>query len=85
MSHREKQCLSERVFSVHSILTLAPRFCPLPGALLQGGAAGRLIRLSLEAGQRRDILVQTGILLPYPTLSDTGHRTAAAYLTLAFW
>jgi hypothetical protein len=54
------------------------------GATIVGEAASELIALwSLAVGWGLDIHVLSGILMPYPTLGDTGHRAAMTYLTLA--
>ena len=54
------------------------------GATIVGVSASDLIGLwSLAVGRGLDIHMLAGILLPYPTLGDTGHRAAMTYLTLA--
>jgi pyruvate/2-oxoglutarate dehydrogenase complex dihydrolipoamide dehydrogenase (E3) component len=55
------------------------------GATIVGAAASEVIApWSLAVGWGLDIRVLAGILLPYPTLGDTGHRAAMTYLTLAY-
>jgi pyruvate/2-oxoglutarate dehydrogenase complex dihydrolipoamide dehydrogenase (E3) component len=55
------------------------------GATIVGAAASELIApWSLAVGWGLDIRALAGILLPYPTLGDTGHRAAMTYLTLAY-
>jgi len=55
------------------------------GVTIVGASAGELIApWSLAVGRGLDIHTMAGILLPYPTLGDTGHRAATTYLTLAF-
>jgi pyruvate/2-oxoglutarate dehydrogenase complex dihydrolipoamide dehydrogenase (E3) component len=54
------------------------------GTTIVGVIASDLIGLwSLAVGWGLDIHMLAGILLPYPTLGDTGHRAAMTYLTLA--
>src|SRR5262245_15101234 len=55
------------------------------GVTIVGASAGELIApWSLAVGRGLDIHTMAGILLPHPTLGDTGHRAATTYLTLAF-
>jgi pyruvate/2-oxoglutarate dehydrogenase complex dihydrolipoamide dehydrogenase (E3) component len=55
------------------------------GVTIVGASAGELIApWALALGRGLDIRAMAGILLPYPTLGDTGHRAATTYLTLAF-
>jgi len=67
------------------IKILTSRWGRVLGVTIVGASAGELIApWSLAVGRGLDIHTMAGILLPYPTLGDTGHRAATTYLTLAF-
>jgi pyruvate/2-oxoglutarate dehydrogenase complex dihydrolipoamide dehydrogenase (E3) component len=67
------------------IKILTSRWGRVLGVTIVGASAGELITpWSLAVGRGLDIRAMAGILLPYPTLGDTGLRAATTYLTLAF-
>jgi pyruvate/2-oxoglutarate dehydrogenase complex dihydrolipoamide dehydrogenase (E3) component len=67
------------------IKILVSRWGRVLGVTIVGASAGELIApWSLAVGRGLHIRTLAGILLPYPTLGDTGHRAATTYLTLAF-
>jgi len=74
----------ERATGGH-VKVLISRWGRVLGATIVGASAGELIApWSLAVSQGLDIRLLAGILLPYPTLGDTGQRAATTYLTLAF-
>ena len=79
--HDNDRAQTERVTHGH-IKVIVTRKGHILGATIVGAEAGELIALwALAIAQKLNIRALTGIVLPYPTLSEIGKRAAIDYFT----
>jgi pyruvate/2-oxoglutarate dehydrogenase complex dihydrolipoamide dehydrogenase (E3) component len=79
--HENDRAQAERETTGH-IKVLTDRKGRILGATIVGAAAGELITTwTLAISQGLNIRALTGIVVPYPTLSEVGKRAAITYFT----